>query len=274
MTTVWHVDRQLARRYADGATDLALATSVEAHLVACSGCRDVIGAVVPADRLDGIWDGVVAELDASRPRLVERILTRLGMREDTARLVVTTPSLRLSWLASLALVLGFAALTAGSGDRGRLLFLTVAPLLPVAGVAAAFAGPLDPIREVAAAAPYSRFRLILLRALAVLATSIGFAAVAGVLVFDDGWLAAGWLLPALALVSTTLALSARFEPAHAAAAVGLVWVLVVWSHAPLRQVSFAAFAPAAQLVYLLVTVAAVLVVLAARTVFDYDRRSR
>jgi len=274
MTTAWHVDPRLARRYADGAMDLALATSVEAHLVACASCRDVIGAVVPTDRLDSIWDGLAAELDAPRPGLVERFLTRLGMREDTARLLVTTASLRLSWLTSLALVLGFAALTAGSGDRGRLLFLTVAPLLPVAGVAAAFAGPLDPVRDVAAAAPYSRFRLILLRALAVLATSIGFAAVAGVLVIDEGWLAVGWLLPALALVSTTLALSARFDPVHAAAAVGLVWVMVVWSHAPLRQVSFAAFAPPAQLVYLLVTIAAVIVVVAARTVFDYDRRSR
>jgi len=274
MTTAWHVDPRLARRYADGAMDLALATSVEAHLVACASCREVIGAVVPTDRLDSIWDGLAAELDAPRPGLVERFLTRLGMREDTARLLVTTASLRLSWLTSLALVLGFAALTAGSGDRGRLLFLTVAPLLPVAGVAAAFAGPLDPVRDVAAAAPYSRFRLILLRALAVLATSIGFAAVAGVLVIDEGWLAVGWLLPALALVSTTLALSARFDPVHAAAAVGLVWVMVVWSHAPLRQVSFAAFAPPAQLVYLLVTIAAVIVVVAARTVFDYDRRSR
>jgi hypothetical protein len=274
MTTDWHLDPSLARRYATEATDLGLASSVEAHLVGCARCRDLVGALVPTDRLDGIWDAVAAELDAPRPGPVERLLARLGMREDTARLIVTTPSLRLSWLTSLALVLGFAALTAGSGDRGRLVFLTLAPLLPVVGVAAAFAGPLDPIREVAAAAPYPRFRLLLLRALAVLATSVGFAAVAGALVIDDGWLAAGWLLPALALVSTTLALSARFDPAHAGGVVGLVWLLVVWGRAPLRQVSFAAFAPAAQLVYLLVTVAALTVFVAARTVFDYDRRGR
>jgi hypothetical protein len=274
MTTDWHVDPQLARRYADGATDLGLSASVEAHLLACGDCRARINALVPADRLHGIWSTVAAELDAPRPRLAERLLVWLGMGEDGARLVVTTPSLRLSWLTSVALVVGFAALTADYGDRGRLLFLTVAPLLPVAGVAAAFTGVLDPVREIAAAAPYSRFRLVLLRALAVLGTSIGLAAVAGVLAVGDGWAAAGWLLPALALVSTTLALSARFDPVYAGTAVGLVWVVVVWGQEPLRQASFAAFSPTAQVIYLLVTLGATAVVVAARGAYDYDRRGR
>ena len=272
MSSAWHLDAGVARRYAEGRTDLPLGASIEAHLIVCPGCRESIGSLVPAGRLDGIWDGVVAGLDAPRPRLVELLLTRLGLGEDAAHLIATTPSLRVSWLSSLVLVSAFAAVAAAQGDRGVLVFLTAAPLLPVAGVAAAYAGVLDPLRRVTEATPYPKFRLLLLRTVAVLVTSVGLAAVAGFAVLGTGWRAAAWLLPALAMVATTLALCARFRPVRAAAAVAAGWVAAVWCHAP--RLSFAAFAPPAQLVYLLVTAVALGAVLTARTRYEYGRSAR
>jgi hypothetical protein len=270
--TTWHVDESLCRRYADGDTDLALAASVETHVAACAACRERVATGVPEGRLAGIWAGIAAEVDAPRLRLIERVLVRLGMREDTARLVVTTPSLTLSWLISLVLVLGFAAVAADFGIRGRLVFLTAAPLLPVIGVAAAFSATLDPLGEVTAAVPYPRIRLVLVRSAAVLVVSIGSAAAAGLLVLD-GWLAAAWLLPALSMVATLLALWTRFDAGYAGAAVGVVWIALVWCRAPLQHVSLAVFAPAAQVVYVLVIVIAWAVLVAARRTFDQRRRS-
>jgi hypothetical protein len=74
--TGWHVDAELARRYADGATRIDLATSVEAHVMACAGCRDTLAAAVSNDRLTGIWDLIANEIGAARPRLTERVITR------------------------------------------------------------------------------------------------------------------------------------------------------------------------------------------------------
>ncbi|WP_051799964.1 zf-HC2 domain-containing protein [Catenuloplanes japonicus] len=268
------IDPVLARWYADGTAGYARSASVEAHLLACATCRATIGAAVPGDRLDRIWDGIAAELDAPRPGPAERLLTWFRVRPDTARLIVTTPSLRLNWLAGIALMLGFAALMADAGDRGRLFFLTLAPLLPVAGVAAAFSGPLDPIREVTVAVPYSRFRLLLIRALAVLTTSAGLAAGIGALLLDDGFLTAGWLLPALALVSATLALSARWDAGTAAAGVSLAWTGWLWLPEPMGAVSFTAFTTGFQLAYLLIALVAGAALVLGRHVFEFGRDPR
>jgi hypothetical protein len=268
----WHVDEDLARRYADGQVGMALAASVDVHVISCAECRQTVAGTVPDERLSGIWDAITGEIDAPRPRLVERILTRLGMAEDTARLVVTTPSLRLGWLASVGLMLAFASIAAEYGDRGRLLFLTLAPLLPVVGVAAAFAAPVDITRPFVAPTPYSKFRLLLIRSLAVLATSIALSALSGLTLLDDGYLAVAWLLPAFALTTVTLALSSRFDPAYAGGAVVVAWLAVTWGRATWHHVSLAAFAPAAQAVYLLVTLAALVVIMSRRAAFDYDRR--
>jgi hypothetical protein len=122
-------------------------------------------------------------------------------------------------------------------------------------------------------AAYSHVRLLLVRSLAVLVTSIAVALASGLLLLDQGWLAAAWLLPALALVTTTLALSVRFDPAQAGVAVGLGWVLLVWGRAPMHSPSFTPFLGSAQLVYLLVSLSGVAAIVLARNNFDYHRRS-
>ena len=98
-----------------------------------------------------------------RPGFVEGLLTRLGVPPHVARLLGVTPSLTLSWLGAVAIALAVAVAGAYQGERGLALFLCVAALAPVAGVAATFARGIDPTHELGLAAPMSSVRLLLLR---------------------------------------------------------------------------------------------------------------
>lgn len=253
----WHLDPETARRYASGAAGQVFAASAEAHLVACAPCRELLVSLVDRRRLDAIWDQVVERVDTPQPGPVERLLRRIGVRPETARLLSATPSLRGSWLMAVASTLAFAVIAAAQGPRGTLLFLTLAPLLPVAGVAVAYGRGVDPLYEIAAAAPYSGFRLLLLRSAAVVATTTVLAGAAGLLLPVSGWTGAAWLLPALALTTLTLVLSVRFALLHAAAGVASTWVVAVVTtqaqaggQAPLAGGRYAAFGTTGQLVCL------------------------
>lgn len=222
----WHADTLLLDRYATGALDDASALSVEAHLLACAPCQAAVAAAAPADRLAAIWDEVEEALDAPRPAPVERALRRLGVGEHLARLLAATPSLRLSWLGAVAFALAFAVLaTHGqSGGRGLLVFLAVAPILPVVGTAVAFGPSLDPMYELSLASPMHNVRLLLLRAIAVLSTTTVLAALAGLFASHLSWLVAAWLVPALALTAVTLALATWLSPEAAAGVVTTLWL--------------------------------------------------
>ena len=130
---------------------------------------------MPAPRLDAIWAEVDRQVDLSSRPLAERLLTRAGVREDTARLLAVTPSLRGAWLTSILLAALLAALAANVTDgtgRGMAIFLTLAPLLPVAGVALSYGPAADPAYELTLAAPYSVLRLVLLRSVAVVTCTV------------------------------------------------------------------------------------------------------
>jgi CubicO group peptidase (beta-lactamase class C family) len=120
----WHVDDDLLEDYADGVPLApALQASVEKHLEGCASCRVRLAPAVDSARLDAVWAEVVAQVDAPQLGLVVRGLQRLGVREDTARLLAVTPSMRVPWLLSLTAVLALALLTAHTVDRGVVLFL-------------------------------------------------------------------------------------------------------------------------------------------------------
>ena len=92
------------------------------------------------------------------------------------------------------------------------IFLTLAPLLPVAGVALSYGPAADPAYELTLAAPYSVLRLVLLRSVAVVTCTVALTAIGALALADNGWQAVAWLLPALALSAATLALSVRTTP--------------------------------------------------------------
>jgi hypothetical protein len=270
----WHIDSETLDRYATGTATSAAAASAEAHLTGCADCRALLAPAVEAPRLDAIWAEVDRRVDLSSRPLAERLLTRAGVREDTARLLAVTPSLRGAWLASILVAAALAAAAAHAADgsgRGMVLFLTLAPLLPVAGVALSYGPATDPAYELTLAAPYSVLRLVLLRTVAVVTCTVAITALGAAGLADNGWRAVAWLLPALALSAATLALSVRTTPTWASAAVGTAWLCVVLA-SQRSSADALVFGAPGQLAALLLLAGAVLALLRLRSRFSYDTR--
>lgn len=255
----WHVQSELLERYARGNIDAAQSYSVEAHLPICPHCRGEIARLVDRARLERAWEGVEERLDAPRRGPVEVGLMRVGVPEHVARLLGATPALRLSWLLACALVLGFAVWAASRRDEGHALFLAVAPLLPLAGVAGAYGPDVDPTYEIGLAAPMRSFRLLLIRALAVLVTTTAMAGVWSLALPGLEWSAAAWLAPSLGLTLASLALATRVSALAACGSLAVLWVLVVGAGWRVAHEPMVVFGAAGQLTCALVAVLAALV---------------
>jgi hypothetical protein len=267
----WHIDDTTLARYVAGGTTAAAAASAEAHLTTCADCRTRLTSRVDTGRLDAIWRGVDDQVQRASLPWFERSLVRVGVREDSARLLAATPSLTTSWLASMAAAVFFAVAFADGSRHGMLVYLTLAPMLPVAGVAAAYGRLADPAYELAVAAPYSLLRLLLLRSVAVVGSTVVIVGLGSLALLGHGWTAVAWLLPALALAATTLALSARVTPVWAAAAVLTTWVAVVLAVRRSGE-DLAAFGAVGQLAALAVVALATAALVQQRPVFAFDSR--
>lgn len=258
-----HVELRMLAAYAAGDVDAPHAFSIEAHVVECAVCQAAISEAVDRLRLERVWSDVEERLDAPPVGLVESVLLRAGVPEHLARLLAATPSLTLSWLAAVIVVLACGVLLGQQGERGLLVFLCVAALLPVAGVAAAFGRGLDATYELAAAAPMSNVRLLLIRAAAVLTVTITLAGAAALTLPGVGWSAAAWLLPSLGLTVASLALATYVAPLTAFGTVTTTWIAVVLLSAFGSQDRLAAFGMGAQVAFVLLACCAI-VVLAVR----------
>jgi hypothetical protein len=266
----WHVQSDLLECYARGDIDAAHAYSVEAHLPSCPRCREQLTALVDATRLAHAWEGVEERLDAPRRGPVEAGLMRVGVPEHVARLLGATPALRLSWLLACALVLVCAVWAASRREQGLVVFLALAPLLPLAGVAAAYGPDVDPTYEIGLAAPMRSFGLLLIRALAVLASTTAMAAIAAVALPGSDWSAAAWLAPSLGLTLASLALATRLSALTACGSLAAAWVLAVGASWSITREPLLVFGPTGQLTCALVAAVAALVL--ARRADSFERR--
>lgn len=274
MSEVWHADTGDIARYSAGAIDDTRAASIEAHLVACAQCREQVAGAADQSRLNATWAEIVDIVESPRQTIVERLLQGMGVRADTARLVAATPSLQASWLLAVVVALGFATVAARGGtDRGLAVFLIVAPLLPMAGVAAAFGRELDPTWEITAAAPGGGLRLLLVRASAVFATTLAVAAIACLALPGLSWTTAAWVVPALALTLASLALSTYTSPERAAVVVAVTWVVVVLASAQGTRDVLSAFGSSGQLMLATVAVASAVLVAQRRDSFEIRSQS-
>ena len=262
MTGTWHVDDLQLAAWTTGSGGPVAAASVEQHLLACAPCRSRVASVpsVPAPDLpdlDLVWARVRDGIELPRPSVLERALVHLHLPAGDAKLIATAPSLRGAWLAALLLAVLFpAAATAWSGTRIADLFLLIAPLVPVAGVALSYSDYLESALEQEAVAPYSTLRLVLLRSLAVLAVSVPLLVAGGAFVPGERtWL---WLLPALGFTGAVLALSTWMEPTWPAAGIALVWVAAVGRSAYLGDTGVL-LSDALLVIYLAATAAGLLV---------------
>jgi len=116
-------------------------------------------------------------------------------------------------------------------------FLLIAPLLVLAGVAAAFLPMFDPASRLAVAAPFSGVTLLLVRSVSALAAALVPVVAAAVFLPGPGWLPAALLLPSLALCAFALAAATVLDPGAAAVIAGALWALPVLvlaaAHVPL-----------------------------------------
>lgn len=208
-------------------------------------------------RVSANFAAIEAELDAPRPSRLARVLRRFGVADTTIPLVTATPALRRSWIIAVAIAVLFALNAATSTDAtgadGILAFLTLAPLVPLAGVALAFGPGVDPTHDVAVAAPVNGFRLFLIRAITVVVASCVILFATAWMLPTGGWFRIAWLLPALAVTTVSLAVSTRFDPRLAAGGVSIAWMTVVLV-ANNAGGADAAFGLGAQLIALLVAV--------------------
>ena len=194
-----------------------------------------------------------------RAPALDRTLIRLGVHDDVAGIVAATPSLRSSWMLAALAAAAFAAW--GGNDDPRLLTVIaiLAPILPVAGVAAAYGPWADPMFEVTQASPASGFRVLLLRSIAVLLSAGVLVAVATLLVPSTGIAALAWILPSLALCSTSLMLATFMPLSRAAALVAFAW-LALAAFVAAKQPALTLLRGPAQLGFTLVTVLSSLIV--------------
>jgi hypothetical protein len=223
----WHADHESLRGLVDGNLGPVIAASLEAHLMRCADCRGQLNSLAFTDPVEQSWSAIRAQVEAPHPGVVERLLHGVGVSAESGRLLAAVPAMRGGWLAGVTFALAFAGSAAALGaDLGTSMFLLVAPLVPVAGVAAAFGGDADPSHEIVVTTPYSAARLLLLRTAAVLATCAPVAVLVGLILPGPGWLAVAWLSPAAAGIGVTLALAPIVGLTYSATAVGAVWSLL------------------------------------------------
>jgi hypothetical protein len=184
---------------------------------------------MPHEVVDRAWIAVRAHVETPRASLPERLVRGFGVPSETARVLVAVPAFRGAWLLGLFVVTLFAGLAAMLGEYGVALFLIVAPLAPVAGVAASFGGDADPCHELVTVTPYSGLRMLLLRTAGVLATSIPVALVAGLALPGPAWVGVAWLAPAAAGVALTLLLAPVLGSTATATTLAACWSAAVVS---------------------------------------------
>jgi hypothetical protein len=225
--TGWHLDEDTLRRYTERTDSLAEGTSVEQHLLSCEPCRARANATVSVIDLAAVWDRTRDAIEVPGPSVFERLLRGAGLPAHEARLVAVASAFRGAWLAGVAAILAFAALSAAVGHaRGMWLFLAVAPIVPCLVVAASYDPWLDAALEPELVTPYPAIRLILLRTIAVLALALPAVLLLGLIV--PGEVPFAWLLPAVGFVAVVLAASTWFSPLRSAIVVSSIWLTLIW----------------------------------------------
>jgi hypothetical protein len=245
MTATWHASEALATRYADGTLPEADAWSLEKHLELCTDCATMVSAVVrntPAGPvLDEVRDLILTAAALSQGARGSDTCgsaawapaTPTGrQRTHSLRPALWSlgPALRGTWLLALLTVVGGALLLnrAAGYEATRTLLLTLAPVVPVAGVALSYGPHADPLHEITAATPSGGLRLALTRTAAVLCVSLPALTLTGAALPASGAPgAAAWLLPALALTLGSLTLASYVGCRTATAVTGGGWLAAV-----------------------------------------------
>ena len=201
---------------------------------------------------------------------MERLLRFARVPARVTRVVVATPALRRAWYIALAVVtfIGLTVLDPQEPRQSLFVLLTLAPLVPVLGVAMAYGPSADPAYEVQLATPMRGIRLVAIRAATVLGVSIAVIGTLSLLSEVSRPMAAAWLLPAFAVTTGSLAAMTFLRPRVAATAVGGAWMVVALVTRANSDDWLGAFGPAGQVAAFVATVVFVGVATVRRASFD------
>ena len=223
----WHISPDAASDYVEQRSGSAVA-SIEAHLPTCTDCRRLVADATAATNeplLDLVWQRVTTTLDDTTRPWSERVLTRVGLSTETARLLGATGRARLSFVLATLLTVGIAFVAARGGRDAQFgAFLSIAALGPLAATALAFGRRVDPAHALVTTAPTSVWRIALLRTVASLIPAVAITGLASLILHERGWAAMAWLLPGIAMAVVSLALSIRVPIEYAALGVATVWI--------------------------------------------------
>ena len=203
-------------------------------------------------------DAEAVRVPSGEPSL-DRALMRLGVHDDAARIIAATPALRASWLIAASIAALFAISGEQADPRMLTVLLVLAPVLPVAGVAAAYGPWSDPMYELTQATPASGFRVLLLRSIAVLTAAGVLVSTAALALPGAGLRSVAWVLPALGLCTASLTL-ATFVPLRRAALLVTGTWLVLAAGVGIVGSATSLFRGWAQLVFFAITLSCSLVV--------------
>src|SRR4029079_11705163 len=93
----WHLSEVALRDYTSGEAHPVSGASVEAHLIQCADCRTRLGAVMPREALNTTWTKIRDKVETPHVSVVERLLRKLGMSAESARLLAAVPAFRGAW---------------------------------------------------------------------------------------------------------------------------------------------------------------------------------
>lgn len=255
-----HVPTSWLDAYAAGEQGPAdLWWAVEAHLETCSTCRGTLAAAVTrgspdtAALVDRVGTNLAAQLAALPRPAPPRSPPVAGAARAVRRWLAPGMAARLT--TTLLVIVAAVALDltdAATSGHFPSIVLLVAPVAPLAGVAAAWSRRLDPAHEIVVASPRAGLELVLRRALVALGVAVPALVAAGWIV---GAAPVRWLLPCVTFVLAALALGAIVGLRRAAAGLALTWVVVVVAPSLLSAETPAALQPGAAAGWAVATVA-------------------
>ncbi len=275
MTESWHAAPEVLRTYAQtpSLVDPTVADSVEQHLLRCGSCRAAVADAASPDLIEASWRALVADIaqPSPAPAGARGWIGAAGSGGTWLRLIAATPVMALQFLGLVIVVTAVAVLAAINVET-RTPFLVAAPVLVLALVVVGFPPWREPIGEMAAATPLVGFRAFCIRSAVVLGASVLPLAGASLLLPSGSSSAFAWVLPALALAVSALALATRFDPVTVAGGLGLTWLTMtgVWAVVVDAPVEFGRLlGPIAQVTSIVVTAIGVLAVVRNRDALDH-----
>jgi hypothetical protein len=225
----WHAPPEALTDWVSGASPETAAAAIEAHLVRCAECRARAAALPqPEADLEAVWTRVADAVESTAPNALTKVMRAVGVREPDSIVLRAAPAYTAAWSVAVAVTVALTV-AAAMVDPDRMLgvYLLLAPLVPMAGVAAGYGPAADPTYELAVAAPYPKLKILLLRGAAVLLGSIPVTCAVGALL-DPWWVAVAWIAPGLTAVLVLLAALTWVAPIRAAGGVAAAWTAAFW----------------------------------------------